>query len=296
MLRNTVKGKTELTITTKDANGDSCTGGSQVGVQLGEVNDITQVGDNNDGSYMASFVPQQVAIGEVKLSVFVNGQQIKGSPYSVLVRDYTSVNKPINTVRITGGPYGIAFAKNGMWAVAEASNHCVYKFDEEDRLVRKIGSEGSGNGQFNYPEGVTFDSDDHLYVADRSNHRVQKFTIDGKYLLQFGGNGSSDGKLECPSGLASHDHKVYVADSDNKRISVFQTDGKFHHIIWSIQLGKPLDIAVNGHGNNELLVADCDHQCVHTFTLDGDHVGKFGTYGAGRGKLNHSYSVAVDWY
>ena len=52
--------------------------------------------DNNDGSYMASFVPQQV--GEVKLSVFLNGQQIKGSPYSVMVKDYTSVNKPTKIV------------------------------------------------------------------------------------------------------------------------------------------------------------------------------------------------------
>ena len=49
-----------------------------------EVNDTTQVRDNKDGSYMASFVPQQV--GEVKLLVFFYGEQIKGSPYSVMVR------------------------------------------------------------------------------------------------------------------------------------------------------------------------------------------------------------------
>ena len=250
-----LKGKeTKVTIITKLNDGDCYfRGGSQVSLQLDGDSDTKQVRDNNDGSYMASFVPQQV--GEVKLSVFVNGQQIKGSPYSVMVRDYTSVNKPskiLNNDGNMGGPWGIAFAKNGMWAVVDYTSHCVYIFDGEDRLVRKIGSKGYGNGQFNSPAGVTFDSDDHLYVADCGNHRVQKFTIDGKYLLQFGGKGSSDGQLKYPGGLASHDHKVYVADCNNNHISVFQTDGKFHHTIGSGQLDGPRDVTVNG--NNQLLI------------------------------------------
>ena len=292
-----IKGtETKVTIITKDAYRNPCSsGGCQVSVQLGGVNDTTQVRDNNDGSYMASFVLQQV--GKVKLSVFVNGQQIKGSPYCVMVRDYTSVNKPSKIVNDDGNmgqPWDIAFGKNGMWTVADYSNHCVYIFDGEDQLVRKIGSYGSGNGQFSYPAGVVFDSDDHLYVVDCNNHRVQKFTIDGKYLLQFGGEDSENGKLKGPKGLAVHNHKVYVADYDNKRISVFQTDGKFHHTIGSGQLGNPYDVTVNG--NNQLLVADCAHHCIYTFTLDGDYVGRFGTYGTGRGQLNNPYGVAVDLY
>ena len=291
-----IKGKeVKFTIITKLNNGDCCSrGGSQVSVQLGGVNDTTQVRDNKDGGYMASFVPQQV--GELKLSVLVNGQQIKGSPYSVMVRDYTSVNKPskiVNNDGNMGRPWGIAFGKNGMWAAADQSNHCVYIFDGGDQLVRKIGSLGSGNGQFSCPAGVAFDSDDHLYVVDHNNHRVQKFTIDGKYLLQFGDKGSENGKLKNPRGLAVHNHKVYVADCNNKRISVFQTDGKFHHTIGSGQLGNPFDVTVNG--NNQLLVADYAHHCIYTFTLDGDYVGKFGTHGTGRGQLNGPYGVAVDF-
>ena len=270
--------------------------GSQVSVQLRGVNNTAQVRDNNDGSYMASFVPHQV--GELKFSVFVNGQQIKGSPYSVMVKDinYTSVNKPTKILGNMGKPWGIAFAKNGMWAVADCTENCncVYIYDGQDQLVRKIGGCGSGIGQFNYPKGITFDSNDHLFVADQCNHRVQKFAINGKYLLQFGGKGSSGGQLKYPSGLASHDHKVYVADCNNKRISVFQTNGKFHRTIGSGQLGCPLDVTVDG--NNQLLVADYDHHCIHKFTLDGDHVGNFGTRGAGRGQLNRPYGVAVDLY
>ena len=288
--------KTEFTIITKLNNGDHCSrGGSQVSVQLGGVNVTTQVRDNNDGSYMASFVPQQV--GEVKLSVFVNGEHIKGSPYSVMVRDYTSINKPskiVNNDGNMGQPWGIAFGKNGMWAVADYSNHCVYIFDDEDQLVRKFGSHGSDNGQFSHPEAVAFDNDNYLYVVDCHNHRVQKFTIDGEYLLQFGTKGSENGKFKYPSGLTVHNNKVYVGDSNNKRISVFQTDGAFLHNIGSGQLGSPYDVAVNC--NDQLLVADAGHHCIHTFTLNGDYVGMFGTRGTDAGQLNIPYGVAVDLY
>ena len=234
-----IKGKNiEFTIITKLDNGDHCSrGGSEVSVQLEEVSDATQVRDVDDGSYMASFVPQQV--GEVKLSVFVNGEQIKGNPHSVMVRDYTSVNKPskiLNNDGNMGRPWGIAFGKNGIWAAVDYTKNRVYIFDDEDQLVRKFGSHGSGNGQFHYPAGVAFDSDDHLYVVDYGNDRVQKFTTDGKYLLQFGSKGTDNGKLLNPRGLAVHDHKVYVTDCDNHRISVFQTDGKFYHTIGSGQL------------------------------------------------------------
>ena len=55
--------------------------------------DVTagEVRDNNDGSYMASFVAEQV--GEAKLSVAINGEQIKGSPYSIVVcMDYECIS------------------------------------------------------------------------------------------------------------------------------------------------------------------------------------------------------------
>ena len=101
-------GKTlKFSIITKYHNGSQCSiGGSQVSVQLesntGEVTSA-QVRDNNNGSYMASLVPQQG--GEVKLSVSINGQQKRGSPYSVVVHlyiDYTRVGKPSKIVNIGG--------------------------------------------------------------------------------------------------------------------------------------------------------------------------------------------------
>ena len=287
--------KVEFTIMTKYRNGGPCiSGGSQVSVQLKSfTGDVTagEVRDNNDGSYMASFVAEQV--GEAKLSVSINGEQIKGSPYSIVVgRNYQSIGKILNDSGSMGKPWGVAFGRNGLWAVADYSNHCVYIFDDKDQLVRKFGSKGSNNGQFSNPRGVAFDSHNHLYVVDNGNHRVQKFDTNGNYLLQFGSKGASDGQLNNPYGVTVHNDKVYIADYSNKRISVFQTNGKFCISFGSDQLGGPTDVTVNA--NNHLLVADCINGCIYTYTLDGHYVGKFGTPGSGRGQLNRPYSLTTD--
>ena len=295
----TVGKELKFSIITKYRNGSQCSiGGSQVSVQLesntGEVTSA-QVRDNNNGSYMASFVVQQG--GEVKLSVFVNGHQIKGSPYSVVVHDYTRVGKPskiVNNDGNMGSPWGIAFGKNGMWAVADNTKHCVYIFDGQDQLIRKVGSHGNGNGQLTNPEGVTFDSNNHLYVADYENNKVQVFDVSGKYLHRLGSFWSDNGQLSGPTGISIHNNKVFVTENKNHRISVFHTNGQFSHIIGKGQLGQPYDITVNT--NNQLLVADRDHHCIYTFTLDGNYVSKFATRGSDKGQLCESCGVTADLY
>ena len=292
--------RVEFKIIAKDSKGKNCTkGGGKVSVQLKSfTGDVTaaEVKDNNNGSYMASFVAKQV--GEAKVLVCINGEQIKGSPYSIVVsRNYQAIDKPSKIVNNHGsmvGPWGVAFGRNGLWAVADSSNHCVYIFDDNDQLVRKFGSKGSNNGQFNDPYGVAFDSHNHLYVVNNGNDRVQKFDTNGNYLLQLGigSYGASDGQLNCPYGVTIHNDKVYIADYNNKRISVFQTNGKFCISFGSDQLGGPYDVTVSA--NNHLLVADYRNSCIYTYTLDGHYVGKFGTPGSGRGQLYRPYSLTTD--
>ena len=289
--------KVEFEIIAKDSKGKSCTkGGGQVSVELksltghvtaGEVRDI------NDGSYMASFVAERV--GKAKLSVSINGEQIKGSPYNIVVsKDYQAIDKPSKIVNDNGSmssPEGVAFSKDGMWwAVADWDNHCVYIFDDKNQLVRKFGSNGINNGQFENPQAVAFDSCNHLYVADCNNHRVQKFDINGNYLLQFGSKGDNDGQLSCPYGIAVYHNEVYVADVGNERISVF--GDQFCFTFGVDHLSYPCDVAISS--NNQLLVADRDNNCICAFTLDGHYVGKFGTQGSDWGQLNSPFSLATD--
>ncbi|XP_065907376.1 E3 ubiquitin-protein ligase TRIM71-like [Dysidea avara] len=248
-----VSKKVEVTIITKDSNGDHCsTGGHKVFVRLksftGNVT-VGEVRDNNDGSYVASFV-----IGEAKLSVSVNGQEINGSPYTIVVRDYQALSFPNRIVDNNGSmgqPFGIAFSRDEVWAATDRSNHCVYVFDGQDQMVREFGNHGSINGQFRGPRGIAFDNDNHLYVVDTGNHRVQKFDAYGKYLLQFGGCGSGDSQLKSPYGITTHSGRVYVAEYSDHRISVFQYNGDFCMTFGSDRIGGSYDVAVSV--NNQLL-------------------------------------------
>ena len=284
------EGKLNFQVVTKDKSDHHChKGGNKVVIQAqssrGDVTPV-EVKDNRDGSYSASFVANQV--GEVKLSVTIKGQQIKGSPFNVKVHGkYTTIDKPskvVNEGGRMGKPWGIAFGIDGMWAVTDVVNHCVWIFDREDQLVRKFGSNGKGSGEFSNPAGVAFDANSHLYVTDYNNHRVQVFDITSTYLRQFGSHGSCNGQLKYPIGITVHDGKAYVDDNENHRITVFQLDGQFSHTFGSGHMSFPWYIAVSS--NDQLLVADFGHDHISIFTLDGNYVGKFGTQGTGRGQLS----------
>ena len=257
----------EFTITTMYCTNKPCsTGGSQVFVQVqfstGEVTSA-QVRDNNDGSYTASFVAQRT--GEVKLSVNINGKWIKERPYSIMVLYDYAVKKPIKVINNSGNmgkPWGIAFGKEGMWAVADSSNDCVYIFNAFDQLIRTLYN-------LRGPKGVAFCIGNSIYVSESEGHRVKKFDSNGKCLLQFGSHGQDKGQLSYPYGLTVYNHKLYVAEDSNYRVSVFHTDGKFFQTIGNKdQLIHPVrDIAVY---DDKLFVATYSH--VHIFSIDGNYL------------------------
>ena len=75
---------------------------------------------------------------------------------------------------------------------------------------------------------------------------------------------------------------------------MFHINGQFSQIIGKGQLDRPYDVTVNT--NNQLLVADRDHHCIYTFTLDGNYVNKFATQGSARGQLYGPCSLTTDLY
>ena len=253
----------------------------------------TKVTDYDDGTYIICCAPQRV--GEIELSVFVNGREIKGNPFRIVVQEYP--NYPIKPSKIItshddnfGELRGIACSSSGTWAVADLMNNCVHVFDNQDNLISSLGSPGTRSGQFEYPCDVTFDDNDELYVADSHNHRVQKFDTFGNYVLQFGGKGSDKGKLNYPTGITAHRNKVYVADRKNHRISIFKNDGKFYRVIGEHQLSKYFDVAVNMNG--EVLIVDWGHHCMHIFTMNGHYVNSI-TLRKGTSSIELKYPCSI---
>ena len=264
-------------------------------------NQCTELSSKPLGSGLIAFHPAAKSVEtlgqlfiDAKLSAYIDGLEIKGNPFGIeVISSQDAPTKIVNCDGKMGNTWGISIAKNGIWAVTDISNHCVYIFDSQNQLIHKFGKKGSGKGEFNQPFGLAFDSNDYLYVVDGGNHRVQKFDTTGEYLLEFGSKGNGDGQLEGPYGITTHLDKVYVADFTNKRISVFHTDGQFCFSFGSDYLEGPRDVAINS--NDRLLVADYLNHRIYTFTLNGDFVKQFGKYGNCEGELNYPLSVATTW-
>jgi len=95
-------------------------------------------------------------------------------------------------------------------------------------FITKWGSEGSGDGQFDWVFDVKVDKNTknpNVYVADTGNYRIQKFDKDGKFITKWGSKGSGDGQFEDLLGIGIS-NKGFLCACD-LRIQKFTADGKF---------------------------------------------------------------------
>ena len=91
----------------------------------------------------------------------------------------------------------------------------------------KLGSYGTGNGQFISPAGIAIDSANNVYVVDAGNNRIQKFSNNGTFITTWGSYGTGNGQFISPAGIAIDSaNNVYVVDAGNNRIQIFY---QFHY-------------------------------------------------------------------
>ncbi|HYS25244.1 MAG TPA: 6-bladed beta-propeller [Vicinamibacterales bacterium] len=118
----------------------------------------------------------------------------------------------------------------GRIIVAETEAHRVDVFDPLGHFITAFGTQGNGNGEFQYPEGVAVDVDGSVYVADLGNSRIQLFkpNADGSaYAFQgtFGMLQDRDpipGQLLFlgPTGVAVGNGRLVVTEQEGERVQV----------------------------------------------------------------------------
>jgi streptogramin lyase len=116
------------------------------------------------------------------------------------------------------------------------------------------GIEGSGDGQFSYPEDVEVGPSGFVYVLERGNYRIQKFNASGGFVKKWG--------FLC----------VLPGDCD----------GGF-----SVPLSFALDVQEN------VYVVEWNHR-VQKFDSEGNFISKWGTLGTGPGQFDHPNAICVD--
>lgn len=127
-------------------------------------------------------------------------------------------------------PMGIFLDSAGDLWITDSERNQVQEWLTGSFLFKgaRIGSLGTGNGQFNHPADVAPDGKGNLWVLDKGNNRLEKFNETGEFLAAIGSNGGAAGQLNAPSALAiDSSGNLWVADTANNRIEEFNEKGEF---------------------------------------------------------------------
>ena len=292
----------EFVLTTRNAEAGQCYNKhDRVTVEIRdeqgrECETETRINDNKDGSYKISYSLRDQ--GRYKVTVKVNGQHVRDSPFSVQIKPFqvrpvSAFGKRGSSVGMFIGPWGVAVNSRDEIAVTDCSNHRVQIFGSDGNYLRSFDRKGSKTGELNSPMGIVFDKNENIFVADYSNHRIQIFSGEGEYVGMFGGERSLDSHLSNPCGLSiDSDGNIIVADSGNKLIKIFSPEGKF-----LLKIGEQGSFTFTFHCiqcYKYLVVSDTSEHCINAFDRNGHFQYKFGKQGGGDGEFNGPRGLSVN--
>lgn len=231
--------------------------------------------------------------GRHQLHVKIEGQHIRGSPFSVAIKlPIEKLGTPILTLGRLVSPHGIAVNQRGEMVVTEKDGHCISTFSPSGKKLQSFGVHGSGHGQLNGPDGVAAGEEGTLLVTDCYNHRIQKFTSEGQFLAGVGMKGSGPLQFCYPHGIVFNPNKskVYIVDA-NDRVQVLNSDLTFSFIFGEKGSGKgqfntPWGVACDSTG--KVYVSDRNHR-IQVFTAEGKFVRMFGMC-----DVNFPAGIAID--
>ena len=122
---------------------------------------------------------------------------------------------------VNARPWGIGISPDDEIWVSEPWSYRVSVFDSSGDLLRRIGSRGTGDGEFERASDVEVDEHGYAWVADAVNNRIQVFNEAGEYVTQFGSKGSGPGQFDTDWWLridVAENGDLWVTDSGNSRL------------------------------------------------------------------------------
>ena len=219
-----------------------------------------QVDQTSAGGYSIKYTP--TVRGRHELTVSVDGQQVAGSPFPVLVSiPPTHLGKPVKVFNNIKWPYGVALNSIGELVVTE-QNGDIVKFDKEAKktvLVQHVVSQLSALGS------VAVDGDDNIYCVDQRSARILKCDEDGgnvqvHEVKQVKGPGHR--------GLTVLGEEVMVCECKNRgTVMVYDRELKYVRRIEHGDMGEFLDVSADCHGN--LYAVDRTNLCIQVFSNEG---------------------------
>ena len=189
------------------------------------------------------------------------------------------------------GPVGICISQNNVF-VTQLWGNCINMYELEGKLIKSVGSEGSGEVQFKYPLGLDVsDRTNNIYVCDCNNDRIQILTEELKYHSMLGID-----LLKYPRDVKATRDRVLVLDDSDPCMFVFNSDHVVTNRLITRGFGRQ---AINPYcfdldREYNIIMSDLCNHCVYVFNQEGEQIHKFGKEGQGIGEFHHPYGIALD--
>ena len=198
---------------------------------------------------------------------------------------------------------GIAIHENNLY-VTDKKVHAVFHFkiEADFRLVARLGSIGSGLGQFDAPRQLSISTNGDVYIADANNNRIQVLDCSLHPIRVL-----RHPSMYWPCDVKLTTEEIYVLSYDDSPcIHVFNHTG--HKIRSLITCGRGMQVTGAYFfcldTKKNLIISDfCAHQIkifsnegslLHTIGEYGDQVGMFG-YPQGLALTSNQNLVTVCW-
>ena len=188
-------------------------------------------------------------------------------------------------------PVGICITHNRV-LITQYSGHCINMYELEGKLIKSVGSEGSGEAQFNNPLGLSVsDRNNNIYVCDRNNNRVQILTEDLKFHSMLG-----MGAFNHPLDIKVTRDRVLVLDQSDPCMLVFDSNHILTNRLITRGTGKQASYPVCFDIDREynIIMSDYSNHCVYVFNQEGEEIHRIGIEGQGIGEFINPWGIALD--
>ena len=162
-----------------------------------------------------------------------------------------------------------------------SQRNCILNYKLNGKFISKIGKDGNGELEFNFPFGLTIDeSNGNIYVSDCHNNRIQILSQDFRFISQFGKD-----ILKYPLDVKLSKEYIFVLDVSNPCLHLFS----YNHILQKsvISRGKGMqviypyyffidqtdNILISDNGSNSIHVFNKELQLIHKISVSPNPMG-----------------------
>ena len=210
--------------------------------------------------------------GSYLLHVRLYNDNIKDSPYSINVRDYSKIKEPILTVSTKLNPaYLYVDYEGNIYVTFDDGSIVVY--NNKGEITHTIPADKLN---IEVARGIAVDKANNImYIASAGTNKIVKATLDGKFITSVGEKGSGELQFSWPTGLHfGKNELLYVADCANKRVQVLRSDLSFVRSIMVKCQSNLRDISTDSTGN---IHVGTTAGITEIFSSVGHYIGQYGS-------------------